>query len=117
MNFNYFISDAVGQFLIDAVELLASAGHRLLEDYRFDPFSGLWRHRDVPEPVPLPFDDLLDAHRPAPVITGEEALPGYLDQARVLLAARPDTVAAGPSGLPPELEVLRDFHLPPVCLT
>jgi hypothetical protein len=49
MNFNYFISDAVGQFLIDAVELLASAGHRLLEDYRFDPCSGLWRHRDVPE--------------------------------------------------------------------
>jgi hypothetical protein len=25
--------------------------------------------------------------------------------------------SVGPSGLPPELEVLRDFHLPPVCLT
>jgi selenocysteine lyase/cysteine desulfurase len=117
MNFNYFISDTVGQFLIDAVELLASAGHRLLEDYRFDPPSGLWRHRDLPEPAPPSYGDLLSARPPAPVTIGEEALPTYLDQARGLLAARPDTVAVGPSGLPPELEVLRDFHLPPVCLT
>ena len=49
MNFNYFISDAVGQFLIDAVQLIADTGHRLLEDYRFDPASGVWRHRDMPE--------------------------------------------------------------------
>lgn len=117
MNFNYFISDAVGQFLIDAVQLIADTGHRLLEDYRFDPASGLWRHRDMPEPPPPSFEDLLGVRQPDPMTIGEDALPVYLDRALELLHARPDSVTAGPSGLPPELEVLRDFHLPPVCLT
>jgi hypothetical protein len=44
---------------------------------------------------------------------GEDALAGYLRQARALLgAAGPFTPVAGPSWLPPELERLRDFHLP-----
>jgi hypothetical protein len=38
---------------------------------------------------------------------------GYIRQVRALLgAAGPFTLLAGPSWLPPELERLRDFHLP-----
>jgi hypothetical protein len=37
VSFNYFISDAAADFLVDAVDLLADHGHRLLGDYRFDP--------------------------------------------------------------------------------
>ena len=44
INFNYFISDTVADYLIDAVDLIATDGHRLLADYRFDPHTGLWRH-------------------------------------------------------------------------
>ena len=47
---------------------------------------------------------------------GEESLVGYLHQARVLLAARPDHIDDGPTGLPGDFEALRWFPLPPECL-
>ena len=45
VNFNYFISEAVFSFILDAVDLVATEGWRLLPDYTFDPTNGLWRHR------------------------------------------------------------------------
>ncbi|MEC9465798.1 MAG: aminotransferase class V-fold PLP-dependent enzyme [Myxococcota bacterium] len=45
MNFNYFISEEVFEYLLDAVDLIASRGWMLLPDYRFDPEHSLWRHR------------------------------------------------------------------------
>jgi hypothetical protein len=116
LNFNYFVSDAVAGYLIDAVDLVASHGHRLLGDYRFDPRSGLWRHRAAPTWPPLSLAGLgFDAggHHAS---TGEDALAGYLQEARRLLASRPDRLEAGPTGLPADLEALRWFPLPPGCL-
>jgi hypothetical protein len=111
---HYFISDPVADFLVDAVDLLATHGHRLLGDYRFDPRSGQWRHRlGPPDAVPSLADLLEGRSGPGPGPAGEDALAGYLRQARALLAAaRAVTEAAGPSWLPPELERLRDFPLP-----
>jgi hypothetical protein len=44
---------------------------------------------------------------------GEDALAGYLEQARAVpRAAGPLAPNPGPSWLPPDLERLRDFHLP-----
>ncbi len=40
VNFNYFVSDAVVDYIVDAVHLLANEGVRLLPLYRFDPFTG-----------------------------------------------------------------------------
>ena len=62
------------------------------------------------------FHGLLSGSAPPAGYAGEEALAGYLDEARSLLASRPDRLDDGPSGLPPELEELREFHLPPECL-
>ncbi len=123
INFNYFISDTVADYLIDAVELVADRSHRLLADYRFDPHTGLWRHRGgIPQP-PLRLTDL----RFAPDGTlscpgrhpraGEDALGGYLKQARDLLASHADHIDDGPTGLTSDFEALRWFHLPPACLT
>ena len=36
VNFNYFVSDAVADYLVEAVRLVARDGWRLLGDYRFD---------------------------------------------------------------------------------
>ena len=47
---------------------------------------------------------------------GEDAFPGYLRQARAIMAARPARRDVGPTGLPPEFEALRWFPLPPACL-
>ena len=52
LNFNYFISEPVVDFLIDAVRFVADEGWKLLPQYEMDPVSGLWRHRrGYPEPL------------------------------------------------------------------
>ena len=119
LSFNYFITDADCDYLIEAVDLLASHGHRLLGDYRFDPRSGHWRHhRAPPDPEPS-LTDLLDGAGglrpgagPGPGDT-EEVLAAQLRQARMLLAAAPAGTVDRSGRLDPDLERLRDFHLPP----
>jgi selenocysteine lyase/cysteine desulfurase len=113
LSFNYFIDDQVADFLVEAVDLLATSGHRLLGQYRFDPRGGRWRHRDAPPEEVLSLPDLLDG-RPGPgAVAGGDDLAGHLERARALLgAAAPAAPEVGPSWLPPELERLRDFHLP-----
>jgi selenocysteine lyase/cysteine desulfurase len=113
VNFNYFISEAVFEFILDAVDLVASDGWRLLPDYRFDAQSGLWTHKDgQPEP-PLTLHDFdfadpgTAAHRH---LAPESALPGYLTEAkRILGGAHQD---APPVELSADFEHLRWFWLP-----
>jgi selenocysteine lyase/cysteine desulfurase len=123
INFNYFISDTVAGYLIDAVDLIATDGYRLLTDYRFDPHTGLWRHRDgIPRPL-LRLIDLRYGPDGTLVCTAgrsrasEDALSGYLREARDVLAALPEHIDDGDTGLPADFEALRWFHLPPGCLT
>jgi selenocysteine lyase/cysteine desulfurase len=122
VNFNYFISDTVCGYLIEAVDLVAAQGHRLLSDYRFDPRTGLWHHRDGPASPPLNLADIrFDAsgeltYPRRRTRVGEDALAGYLAAARALMRSRPDLIGEGPTGLPADFEALRWFHLPPECL-
>ncbi|WP_327341527.1 aminotransferase class V-fold PLP-dependent enzyme [Streptomyces europaeiscabiei] len=123
VNFNYFISDTVRDYLIDAVGLIAAHGHRLLPDYRFDPHTGLWRHHVGAGDPPLRLTAVhctADGRLSAPAVRhhrlGEEALSGQLDRARDILTRRPDLLADGPTGLPADFERMRWFPLPPVCL-
>ncbi len=123
INFNYFISEAVRDYLIDAVELLGRYGHRLLPDYIFHPGTGLWHHRSGPAQPPLRLTDLFydeagTLHCPTDCETlGEEALADHLRDARALMNARPDKIPDGDTGLPAHFEALRWFPLPPACLT
>ena len=122
INFNYFISETVRDYLIDAVELLARYGHRLLPDYIFHPETGLWQHRRGPAQPPLRLTDLFydDAGTlQCPTecgSLGEAALSDHLRDARALLDARPDEVPEGVTGLPTHFETLRWFPLPQQCL-
>ena len=113
VNFNYFISEAVFEFVLAAVDLVASDGWRLLPEYRFDPRSGLWTHQGgVPEPPLTLHDfDFVEGSMPAHRHTApESALPGYLEEARRIFGAdRP----AGPAvELSADFEHLRWFWLP-----
>ncbi len=123
VNLNYFISDAVLDYLIEAVEIVASDGWRLLHDYRFDPVTGLWHHRNGPIEPPLRLADVHydtgqmrypQHHDRAP----EEALAGYLEAARELLRNVPQHLLAAGDGrtLSDGFEQLRWFELPPGCL-
>jgi selenocysteine lyase/cysteine desulfurase len=123
INFNYFISDTVADYLIDAVDLIATGGHRLLGDYRFDPHTGLWRHHHAAAGAPVRLADLhytADGTLTGPArqpSAGEEVLGGYLRHAAEVIGANADDIDDGPTGLPPDFETLRWFHLPPICLT
>ncbi|MEU3979160.1 aminotransferase class V-fold PLP-dependent enzyme [Streptomyces sp. NPDC026672] len=114
VSFPYFMSDAVREHIVEAVELIADAGHRLLPDYRFDARTGIWRHRAEPAgPVP----DLMAAvtattppHRGERA--GEEILAAHRERARRVLLSGPRTPSGTSPALPPDAEALRWFPLP-----
>ena len=113
VNFNYFISEAVFDYIVRAVALIARDGWRLTPWYRFEPATGLWRHADgAPEP-PLSLHDIryeagglqYPAHRHR---EPEARLEAYLADAERILA---DPAAAlGPPPSPETLEVDTDFE-------
>jgi selenocysteine lyase/cysteine desulfurase len=100
VNFNYFFSDAVVDYVIDAVSFVARNGARMLPDYRFDTATGLWTHRAGLVQPPLSLRELSygpDGALSYPRRTeraSEEALPGYLDQAQRIVDAMPGASAA-----------------------
>jgi selenocysteine lyase/cysteine desulfurase len=123
INFNYFISEAVLDYVVAAVDLVAEHGWRLLPDYRFDPATGLWRHHSGPVEPPLRLAQVTYADdgtmtyphhdEPAP----ESALTGYLEEARAVFAAAAATDPDGAVGrVSDDFEHLRWFELPAVCL-
>jgi selenocysteine lyase/cysteine desulfurase len=49
VGFHYSMDDMEAAFVIDAVEFIASLGHRFLKLYDFDPGTGMWSHREYRE--------------------------------------------------------------------
>jgi selenocysteine lyase/cysteine desulfurase len=120
VNFNYFISDAVFEFILDAVDLVATDGWRALADYAFDPATGMWRHRSgTPEP-PLSLHDIRyeDGVMTWPSHPHREPasrLAEYLEEARGILAMPQraiDAPSIPPGAVGPDFEELRWFLLP-----
>jgi hypothetical protein len=122
VNFNYFISDTVRDYLMDAVDLVASSGSRLLGRLPLDPHTGLWRHRNGPAEPPLRLGQVRydpDAGLSWPTDqarAGKGTLAGCLERARAVMAGRSDQLEDGPTGLPADFECLRWFPLPPTRL-
>ena len=48
ISFNYFISETVFDYIVEAVHLIANEGWKLLPQYRFDVTTGLWEHAKAP---------------------------------------------------------------------
>ncbi len=90
VNFNYFISEQVFQFILRAVHLIANEGWRLLPFYGFNPASGEWRHRDGHPDPKLRLTDLQYSHgrleyRARHATEPEWVLDQYLEEARRIL--------------------------------
>ncbi len=125
VNFNYFISEEVFEFIIEAVLLVASEGWKLLPDYRFCPVSGQWRHRaGRPAPVmrltDLSYRGGRMSYPSRHISTPEWALPEYIVQARHIIDQAADATvecAIEPERAPSEMfEMLRWFPLPAEAL-
>jgi selenocysteine lyase/cysteine desulfurase len=117
VNFNYFLSDAVADYIVEAVRLVARDGWRLLGDYRFDTATGIWTHRaGVVEP-PLRLGgisyDAEGMHAPTSQLAADESLlqQHLLDGAKILGEAREPDLTPPPS-VSVDFEHLRWFDLP-----
>ena len=123
VSFNYFISETVFEYVVEAVDLLATHGWRLLPAYRFDPMTGLWRHRHGPVEPPLRLTALsYDGDTGELVVpelphdrAPESALAGYLDEARRVFESA-DGSADADAWVSGDFEHLRWFELPASCL-
>jgi hypothetical protein len=122
VNFNYVITEAVFEFILSAVDLVAAEGWRLLPQYAFEPATGLWQHAGGLAEPPLSLDDVryaggrmsYQAHRHR---EPESRLPDYLAEARELFASPPAPLPAAVEGsaslaVGPDFESLRWFWLP-----
>jgi selenocysteine lyase/cysteine desulfurase len=131
VNFNYFLCEPVVNYLLDAVDLLAQQGWRLMPDYRFDTRTGLWHHRGGPSEPPLRLwqigydGDGLMTYPQHNDRAPQSAFDGYLDHARELMAAATTAATAtgaGKAGTPDTQALSADFRdlqwfeLPMSCL-
>ena len=121
VNFNYFISDAVFEYILDAVDLVATDGWKLLPEYEFDEDSGLWRHAAGLADPPMSLHDI--SYGPAGMVASthrrrrepESSLATYLADARRRFSeTASDTAAteAVASTRSADFEALRWFWLP-----
>ena len=119
VNFNYFIAEETFRYIVEAIELVADAGRLLLPYYRFEPDSGLWRHRDGEAAPPaslhdISYNDGAMAFARRPTTLPEGGLPEYMARARQLIAGLVDQ-HPDPLGLPDttsDFEHLRWFAYP-----
>jgi selenocysteine lyase/cysteine desulfurase len=123
INFNYFISEAVFDYVVEAVRLVARDGWRMLGEYRFDVARGIWVHREGNVEPPLRLHQISygpdgEMRYPRHDDTApESALATYVEEGRKLLeATSPADLTAVPDTVSADFEHLRWFDLPKVCL-
>jgi len=115
VSFNYFVSEPVFAYILDAIHLIADHGWKFLALYDFDSATGLWRHRARTSDPPPQLRDVFTV-TPAPLATAPDAaLPEQLDAARQIIAdleIRPPTGPLSDQPASPEFERIRWFPLP-----
>ncbi len=120
VNFNYFLSESVFEYLLEAVHIVAKDGARLLPQYDFDPVSGRWTHRrrtgaPVMRLTDVAFRQGKLQYRSRHATEPEWVLPTYLEEARRILE-HADRDAAGAHPVAPavseDFEHLRWFPMP-----
>ena len=118
VNFNYFVADAVVDYVIEAVQMVARDGWRLLGDYTFEPASGLWRHSAGPIEPPMRLHDVTYDETGAMRYPHHDDTADVSELARYLAEARRIFQAAVPPDcshqeqLTQDFDALRWFELP-----
>jgi selenocysteine lyase/cysteine desulfurase len=120
LSFNYFISDAETDFLIDAVKFVADQGWKLLPHYELDTCSGMWRHRGGPSEQPIRLQDIAYAsgrmeYPAVHEVVEESVLASYLEEAGRIVeesVRRWQEVILQDPDMPDHYHRLRWFPLP-----
>lgn len=119
VNFNYFISEEVFEFILDAVDWVAEHGWKLVPEYEFCPSSGQWHHRAGRPKPPMSLHGIdysrgMMEYRSRQSTEPEAALRNYLAEANAILAERTQAIATEPQNphQKTSFEHLRWFWLP-----
>ncbi|MBS1119043.1 MAG: Cysteine desulfurase [Deltaproteobacteria bacterium] len=120
VNFNYFLSETQFQFILDAINLIANEGWKLLPHYDFDPDTGEWRHRNKSGGQVMRLDEVSYRtgkmeYRSRHGTEPEWELPNYLAEARRIIAAVTEefrTLSIEERARTSDFEQLRWFPLP-----
>ncbi|MGI9528447.1 MAG: aminotransferase class V-fold PLP-dependent enzyme [Acidimicrobiia bacterium] len=119
VNFNYFISDAVFDYIVEAVHLVATHGWKLLPWYRLNLETATWEHVDGRGSVPFSLHDVSyqrgAMEYSAPMETAsDDVLTTYIDKARDLFESVDPSTAPeqAPLEATASFEDLRWFLLP-----
>jgi hypothetical protein len=118
VNFNYFISETVFEFVLKAVHLVAEHGWRMVPQYDFDTMTALWTHHEGTGPAPMSLTDLRFTpdgieHPQRRRTEPETVLADYLVEGERIM--REATAGDGEVSRPDvteDFERLRWFHLP-----
>jgi selenocysteine lyase/cysteine desulfurase len=120
LTFNYYISETVFAYIVEAVHLLARHASKLLPLYRFEPDTGLWHHRAGTPAPPTSLNAALQ-NPPARFATAPETmLASQLQTARRIIQSvttRPPPAPLDDPVLSDEFEQIRWFPLPAEGLT
>ncbi|MEM6733460.1 MAG: aminotransferase class V-fold PLP-dependent enzyme, partial [Myxococcota bacterium] len=125
VNFNYFVSEDVFSFILDAVDWVATHGWKLVADYRFCSKTGQWHHRAGRPKPPMSLNDIgyergVMEYRSRQMTEPVSALASYLDAADRILCERESALRAAAlqdeitevDALAHSFEHLRWFWLP-----
>ena len=119
VNFNYFISEPVFDYIVQAVHLVASEGWKLLPWYRLNLQTATWEHVDGRGTTPfslldISYDDGTMRYTARTETAGDAELAATLEEAKNLLASiDPHTAPEQPAlEATASFEDLRWFLLP-----
>ena len=127
VNFNYFVSDAVVDHIIESVLFVAKHGNLFLSDYNFNPDTGLWKHKNGPVEPPMSLNAISynsAGEMQYPIKhdrTPESSLKDYIKQAQKFSIDKEQNTATNLSTnvadlLGEQFESMRWFELPHECL-
>lgn len=124
VNFNYFLTDEVFDYIIDAVAFVAEHGWKLLPDYAFEPDTGRWYHRERRLQAPHSLLDIsyeagFPRHPRHRATAPATELPRYLDEASRIIAQAEERYRGLDLEAPKvreDFEKLRWFPLPDEAL-
>lgn len=113
LNFNYFIGDETFEYLLAAIDLVATHGWKLLPYYEFDKISGTWRYQSKKMQLEsLSVSALFDSSLSEQPAAKPMALDEVLASAKSILEQQSHAGVRYGLTLPKQADELRWFALP-----
>ena len=120
VSLHFVMDECEVDYIIDAVEFIATCGDRFLGLYRFDLATGAWVHKEDQVCLePFSLEAALECCGPAPTVLepAERAVryARFLEHARELAAALGEDDGGAEMTMDAALDRLRFFSVPSTC--